>query len=159
MWAPIGKQARIPSAGVNQRVAVFGALDAVSGRVLACTAQRKNASAFRDYLALLCARYKGRHIFLFLDNCSIHHAKVIERFLFDHKAQITVIWNAAYTPELNLIERYWGHLKAKAINNYFFGTQAALEQAVREAIIDLNRSQKLRMTVHLEFLQTFRKTA
>jgi hypothetical protein len=60
---------------------------------------------------------------------------------------------------LNLIERYWGHLKAKAINNYFFGTQSALECAIREAIRDLNRSKSLNMTIQLNFLKPLRKSA
>jgi transposase len=159
MWARKGQQPRIPAAGQNQRLPVFGSLDALSGRLLAHTAMGKNSAAFRTHLELLLRTYAGRHIFLFLDNCSIHHAKHIQRFLADHRRALTVIWNAAYTPELNLIERYWKHLKEKAIHNYYFETQAALEQAVRDAVRHLNGSKTLRMTVHLEFLNSLREAA
>ena len=40
----------------------------------------------------------------------------------DHRGRLTVIWNATYAPNLNLIERFWGHLKRSAIHNYYFET-------------------------------------
>jgi transposase len=159
MWARKGEQPVVPSAGINQRLPVFGSLNALTGRLLAHTAAAKNSAAFRMHLEYLIRANARRHVFLFLDNCSIHHAKHIQRFLADHRQQLTVIWNAAYTPELNLIERYWKHLKEKAIHNYYFETKAALEQAVRDAVRDLNGSITLRMTVHLEFLKSLREAA
>ena len=155
----MGKQPVVPAAGVDQRVPVFGALDALTGRLLAHTPGRKNSAGFLEHLGQLLRAYPHRHIFLFLDNSSIHHAKVVKRFLADQADQVTVIWNAPYTPELNLIERYWGYLKAKAIHNYFFETKAALETAIWEAVCDLNRSEELRMTVHLGFLHPLHKAA
>jgi hypothetical protein len=49
-----------------------------------------------------------------------------------------VIWNAAYAPNLNLIERFWGHLKRSAFTNYFFETIDNLEQAIIKQINSLN---------------------
>jgi hypothetical protein len=37
--------------------------------------------------------------------------------------------------------------------------EAALAQAVRDAVRDLNGSKTLRMTVHLEFLKSLREAA
>jgi len=107
---------------------------------------------------MLC-RYKGRHILLFLDNCIIHHSKITQRFLADYADQITVIWNATYTPELNLIERYWGHLKSKAINNYLFESLDALKEAILEAVKLMNRSKTLRIDFKAGPLQKNRESA
>lgn len=159
MWGRIGEQPTVPAAGQNQRIPVFGALDACTGRLFAQVAERKNADAFRVFLSYLIYIYRGRHIFLFLDNSSIHHAKTVQRYLADHIKDITVLWNAEYAPQLNLIERYWGHLKAKAIHNYYFETKAALKTAIREAVIDMNQTKDLRMTIHLESLKPLRKCA
>lgn len=159
MWGLIGKQPIVPSAGQDARIPVFGSLDPLSGRLITQIAERKNSSAFIDHLRALLRIYNGLHIFLFLDNCSIHHAKAVARFLADHKDRIPVIWNAAYAPELNLIERYWGHLKAKAIHNYFFETKFALETAIRDAVRDLNHSNSLQTLVRLDFLRATRKIA
>lgn len=159
MWGLIGEQPIVPAAGVDQRVPVFGSLNPITGRLIAQISNGKTSKDFLKHLKLLLRIYPGRHIFLFADNSSIHHAKAIKRFLADNAECITAIWNAAYTPELNLIERYWGHLKAKAINNYYFETKTKLEKAIRDAVRDLNRSKKLNMVVNLHLLQTLCKAA
>ena len=159
MWAPLGEQPLVPSAGQNRRVPVFGGLDALTGRLTILVTERKRSADFLAFLRRLLKRYAGRHIFLFLDNCSIHRSKVVERFLADRRNRITPIWNAPYTPELNLIERYWGHLKAKAIHNYFFGTIDDLKGAIREAVTAMNRSKTLRLTLRLQAMHSLREAA
>jgi transposase len=159
MWAPIGEECTVPSAGQNRRAPVFGALDALTGRVTFLLTDRKRSVEFLAFLKHLLQQYRGRHVFLFLDNCSIHCSKVVRRFLADHAKELTPIWNAPYTPELNRIERYWGYLKAKAIHNYCFGTLANLKTAIREAIHSLNRSPALKMTVHFDMLHSIRRAA
>lgn len=159
MWGLRGEPLAVPAAGQDRRIPVFGALDALTGRLTTHIADRKNSKNFLIFLARLLRGYPERHIFLFLDNSSIHHAKAVARFIADHKTHLTIVWNAEYAPELNLIERYWKHLKEKAIHNYFFGSVEALETAIREAVHHLNRSKELRMTVHLDFLKALRKSA
>ncbi len=154
-----GKQPIIDSAGKNKRVPVFGGLDALSGRLHILATESKCGADFIAFLKLLFRRYAGRHIFLFLDNCSIHHSKLVRRFLADHLDQITLIWNATYCPELNLIERYWGYLKTSAINNYLFESVDALRHAVRDAVGRMNRSKTLRIELQGKYLQKLRGAA
>jgi transposase len=159
MWWLVGKQPVVPSAGQDRRIAVFGSFNPQLGRLHIHLPGRKNAASFVAHLKGLCQIYPNQHLLIFLDNCSIHHAKMVQRFLADHCDRMTLIWNAPYTPELNLIERYWGHLKAKATNNYFFGTVEKLESAIRRAVRDFNRSPALRMTCNLQFMRPLRKAA
>jgi transposase len=159
MWMLKGSQTRIPSAGVNRRVPVFGALNPVTGLLTAQVANGKNSAEYIRFLKRLIGLHGGRHIFLFTDNCSIHHAKCVMRFLADYAEMITVIWNAPYTPELNLIERYWGHLKQRAIYNYYFETKQALEQAIRDSVRAFNKSKELNMNVNLDILESLCKAA
>jgi transposase len=159
MWSPKGQQPTVPSAGQNRRVPVFGGLDARTGTMTFLVTKRKRGADFIEFVRLVLRRYAGRHVFLFLDNSSVHTSKAVRRFLADHRDRITPIWNATYAPQLNLIERYWGHLKAKALNNYFFGDVEALEAAVREAIHAFNRSRELRLHLSLDALHTFREAA
>jgi transposase len=49
-----------------------------------------------------------------------------------------VIRGAACTPDLNLIERFSGHLKRTATHNRYFQTVESLEEAVTRAIHHLN---------------------
>ena len=149
----------MPSAGQNKKVPVFGGLDAKTGRLHVCLTERKRGADFIEFLRMLFHRYIDRHIFLFVDNCSIHDSKLVRRFLADHEDRITLIWNATYCPELNLIERYWGYLKASATNNYLFQSVAALRQAIRDAVTRMNRSETTRMKLHVKFLQDLRVAA
>lgn len=149
----------MPSAGQNRKVPVFGALDAHTGKTTILLTEGRRSADFKAFLKLLLRRYRGRHLFVFLDNCSIHTSKTVQRFWADHKDRLTPIWNAPYTPELNLIERYWGHLKAKAIHNYYFEGVPQLRTAIREAVTCFNRSQRLRLRLRLVSMQSIRKAA
>ena len=122
-------------------------------------APHKRADDFLGFLLHLIGRYQPRHLVLFLDNCSIHTAKRVQRVVADLKDRVTFIFNAPYTPELNLIERYWGHLKSKAINNYYFGTLEDLTAAIYEAVTALNRARRLRMILHLDTVRLHRGAA
>jgi transposase len=159
MWGRIGEDCLVPSAGQNRRAPVFGALDARTACVTFLLTDRKRGVEFIAFLKHLLRRYQGRHVYLFLDNCSIHCAKIVRRFLADHTKKLTPIWNAPYTPELNRIERYWGHLKSKAIHNYYFGTLDDLKTAIRAAIHALNRSRAIKMNVTFDILHPLRKAA
>ena len=99
----------VPSAGQNRRVPVFGGLDAMTGEVSAMVTAKKRSGEFLDFLKwLLEDIYADRqHVYLFLENCSIHHTKAVRKYMDDHRDRLTVIWNATYAPNLNLIERFW----------------------------------------------------
>ena len=159
VWAKIGEQPLVPSAGQNRRVPVFGALDAYTGKATILVAEHKRSADFVAFLKLLLRRYPRQHVLVFLDNCSIHTAKVVRRFWADHEDRLTPIWNAPYAPELNLIERYWGHLKAKAIHNYFFGDVDRLRRAIRQAVTAFNRSRRLRLNLCLESVRSLSEAA
>lgn len=151
----------VPSAGQNRRVPVFGALDAMTGEVSAMITAKKRSGEFLDFLKwLLEDVYADReHLYLFLDNCSIHHTKAVRKYMDDHRDRLTVIWNATYSPNLNLIERFWGHLKRSAIHNYYFETVENLEKAIMRAVQAINRSKKHPLRLQLQTLQTLRQVA
>lgn len=53
----------------------------------------------------------GKKIALFLDNCSIHKAKKVKEYLEFKK--IPYVYNLAYSPRFNGIERLWAQMKLK----------------------------------------------
>ncbi len=151
----------VPSAGQNRRVPVFGALDAMTGEVTALITQHKRSAEFLDFLRWLLddiyADYD--HLYLFLDNCSIHHTRAVEAFIAENRHRLTVIWNATYAPNLNLIERFWGHLKRSAIHNYYFETVENLEDAIMKAVNSLNRNKNHPFRLHLKTVQSLPRAA
>jgi hypothetical protein len=151
----------VPSAGQNRRVPVFGALDALTGEVSAMITARKRSGEFLDFLGwLLEDVYADRdHLYLFLDNCSIHRTQAVRKYLDAHRDRLTIIWNATYAPNLNLIERFWGHLKRSAIHNYYFKTVDHLEKAIMQAVHKLNRQKNHPLRLHLQTVQSLLKAA
>jgi len=140
MWILRGERAYIPSAGQNQRIAAFGALDYYTGQLSVMLQQKKTSYEFMEFLSwLLGSVYADyHHVYLFMDNCPIHKTQTLMRFYHAHPDRITPIWNAAYAPNLNDIERAWGILKRKSINNYYFGNTDNLEYAIIDAIKAFN---------------------
>lgn len=151
----------VPSAGVNRKVPVFGALDAMTGELTALVTEKKRSSEFLDFLHWLVEDIYGdrEHIYLFLDNCSIHHTKAVQEYIDSHKDRLTMIWNATYAPNLNLIERFWGHLKRSAIHNYYFETVRNLEKAIIKAVKMLNCQKNHPLRLHLKTVQALLKAA
>jgi transposase len=70
-----------------------------------------------------------------------------------------MIWNATYAPNLNLIERFWGHLKRSAIYNYYFETVENLEKAIMKAVETLNRQKNHPLRLHLQTVQGLLRAA
>ena len=151
----------VPSAGQNRRVPVFGALDAISGEVSTLITNHKRSAEFLEFLQwLLDEIYADReHLYLFLDNCSIHHTKAVQAFVENCRHRLTLIWNATYAPNLNLIERFWGHLKCSAIHNYYFETVENLENAIMEAVDALNRDKDHPFRLRLHTVQSLSRAA
>jgi len=140
MWAHKGSHPKVDSAGQNRRVPVFGALD-ISGELSCMITAKKRSPEFLEFLQWLNEDVYAdkRHIYLFLDNCSIHKTKAVTEYLDKHKDRLIVIWNAPYAPNLNDIERTWGTLKRSSIDNYYFETVQNLELAIMKATNEHNR--------------------
>jgi transposase len=65
-----------------------------------------------------------------LDNAKIHHAKVLQPFLQEHKEQLTFVFFPPYSPNLNLVERIWGWLKESLIANRFHANRKELRESI-----------------------------
>ncbi len=97
---------------------IFGAYswkeDCISWRVV----DWKNTQTFLEFIEyLLVECYPTGRIVLVMDNVSYHKsaAALAALSLFEHR--LLVIWLPPYCPELNLMERYWRHLKDLACAN------------------------------------------
>ena len=120
MWAPIGRQPQVPAPGQNEKKVVYGGIDYQSGKLTYTLADSKCGTAFVVFLAALLAAYPRRKIRLVCDNGRFHHTKAVREWLAVHREHITVFWLPPYSPSLNLIERFWGHLKRTVLANVLF---------------------------------------
>ena len=78
----------------------------------------KNSQSFLEFLEyLLVECYPTGRIVLVMDNVSYHKSAAVQAALSLFEHRLLVIWLPPYCPELNLIERYWKHLKELACVN------------------------------------------
>ncbi len=118
-----GPRQRIPTPGQNAKRAVFGALDARSGRLHYAFQARKLAAHFVAFLEQLAQAYPAGEVILVLDNVSTHDAKVVRRWLAQPAhARFRMLWLPKYSAhEPNPIERVWGLMKDAVAANRLHG--------------------------------------
>ncbi|KJE28710.1 DDE superendonuclease family protein [Geobacillus kaustophilus] len=74
-----------------------------------------------------------------LDNARIHHAKLIQPFLEEHKHRLELLFLQPYSPQLNLIAGLWKWLKSDVIYNAFYSSVQEIRANVQEFICRLNQ--------------------
>ena len=119
-----GPRLRVPTPGQNAKRALFGALDARTGRVHHLVRPRKRAAQFVEFLDALAQAYPTGEVILALDNVITHDAKLVRawRARPEH-ARFHFLWLPKYTAhEHNPIERIWGLMKDAVAANRLHGS-------------------------------------
>jgi transposase len=146
MWMRRGSQVRIPTPGQNKKQTVIGGMNALTGDFEYLLPQKKNSDGFLDFVQALVAKAQRRRIRiqLVLDNGPIHKSKKVMDFLNrkDVRRYLKIIWLPPYSPELNLIERLWGHVKRTLVANKLFSSFEKLVEALRTGLESLKHAQK-----------------
>jgi len=123
-----GPRLRVPTPGQNARRAVFGALDARTGRLEYLIRPRKRAVDFLAFLEHLARAYPRGPVVLALDNVATHDARAVRQWLArPEHARFELLWLPKYAAhEHNPIERVWGLLKDAVAANRLHGSIEAL---------------------------------
>lgn len=137
-WFPVGNQRIIPTYGKHHGAKLVGFLNYETGEVYVEEHDKYDAEVFLGFLRNVIERYPTGKIVMILDNAKIHHAKLLNDFLQEHKDRFTLMFLPPYSPDYNMIEELWGWMKASVINNRFFHTLDEIKQSVRDFIIWIN---------------------
>jgi hypothetical protein len=95
----------VAAAGADQRIAVYGALDYASGRLVWQTASHKDGTGFAAFLEQIAQTWPQEDLVLVLDNVSYHRSAAMRPWWTAQKGRLLPFWLPAYTPNLNLLER------------------------------------------------------
>jgi transposase len=119
-----GPRVRVPTPGQNAKRALFGALDARTGRLRHLVRPRKRAVDFVAFLGQLARAYPTGEVVLVLDNVVTHDAQLVRawRARPEH-ARFRLLWLPKYSAhEHNPIERVWGLMKDAVAANRLHGS-------------------------------------
>jgi transposase len=112
-WMKRGQQKKVPLNSTDkQHTYLIGAYDWNADRVTVQPAHQLNRHTIIDFLKhLLTEVYPTEGIVLVLDNASFHRARDTQAYLALFEHRVRIVWLPKYAPRLNLIERFWQHLK------------------------------------------------
>jgi len=122
---------RTPSG--RKRYNVLGAYNAITGAMATVTNTTYiNSSSVIELLGKLRLLHPGRKIKIVLDNAAYQRNWWVrwQAALLD----IELIYLPSYSPNLNLIERYWKFLKKKCLYNQFYNDFEAFCNAIDDCI-------------------------
>lgn len=129
---------------------VFGTLNLVTGKLSTnivetrtTTRRQKTWSRTRwlrdaflqhlRHLARVSPKHRCPRVILVIDNAPWHRGQEVERLLKE-LPHIELSRLSSYSPQLNLIERFWKILRRRATHNRLFETLTELRQALRDSI-------------------------
>ena len=159
-WAPVGRQPEVPAPGKNEKKVVYGAVDYATGKLTYTVAESKCGASFLLFLLVVLKKYAGRKVRMVCDNGRFHTTKAVVAFLEANKENIEIYWLPPYCPDLNLIERLWGHLKRTVLANVLYRTLDDLVIAFRNGVrrVTVKRERMGFMFDHDDLLQELAKT-
>jgi hypothetical protein len=144
---PVQVEHEYRRAGATQ---LFAAFDTRSGRVYGVTTRRKRQVEYLTLLEHLDQTLPPTvtTIHLLADNVSVHHGKLVRRWLDDHPRFI-----AHFTPVhcswMNPVEQWFGILRRKRLRSPNFADLAVLQQAIHQFITEWNEiAHPFRWTSH-----------
>jgi transposase len=139
-WMKQGQQKRLPAnTQVRSGCALAGVIDWMSEQVWCQPiAGLTSESLIRYFEWLFCAIYPDEVLILVMDNASSHRSKAMQAFfsLFEHR--VVVIWLPPYSPDMNLIERFWKHLKQRVTANRLFADVPHMIRAIQTELVHQN---------------------
>lgn len=131
LWSPLVQQQTIPTPGKNQKRYLAGALHARTGRVDYVEGLRKKTDLFLCLLEHLKRTYRSaRKIVLIADNTIIHKSNLAHAWM-NHNPNFEILFQPAYQPWVNDIEKLWKQLHDNITRNHHYPTIEKLMVAVR----------------------------
>jgi transposase len=139
-WMKVAEQKCLPAnTQARSGCLVAGVLDWHSAEVWMQPIQKLSSHCLIDFFSWLFLEvFPEENLVLVMDNASSHHAQNLQAFfaLFEHR--VRVLWLPAYSPDMNLIERFWKHLKQRVTANRLFANIQALIEAIQTELIAQN---------------------
>lgn len=152
----------IPAASGRQRFNVLGAYDAISREMISITnTESVNTETMCDLVQLIERENRSRQrlpITLVLDNARYQRNAWVMQVA--EECGIELLFLPSYSPNLNLIERYWRLIKKEALYGRYYANFAAFRAGIEEAMRKLQNENenKVISMMTLKF-QTFKNVS
>ena len=141
----------------RKRYSVLGAINGISKKMTYYTTDATiNARSVCKLLKMIYIEYYGKTITIVLDNAKYQHCELVKRYA--KILQIELLFLPAYSPNLNLIERFWKYVKKQVLYSIFHETYDVFKQNIDKCLTEsfLIDKEKIDKLLNLKF-QSFKK--
>ncbi len=120
-WIKKGQEKELKANCGRQRLNINGTLDIETLEPVTGIYDTINAQSTIDLFSRIEAKHpKADVIYIIVDNARYYRSQVLKEAL--ERTKIKLIFLPPYSPNLNLIERYWKFFKIKVLNNCYYET-------------------------------------
>lgn len=134
----------VRSASGRKRFNALGAVNAITKKILCnYTEGSVNSETVCSMLIDINNAHPYGPISVVLDNVPYQHARIVTAMaaILD----IELVYLPPYSPNLNLIERAWKHVKKKALSNRHYETYEGFKEAITNCIEAINSTMREEM--------------
>lgn len=122
----------------RQRVNILGALHATTkGLFSITTTDYISAPSVVELIKFIRQEHKGRTVYLIMDNAKYQKCQLVRKAA--ERYHINLVFLPPYSPNLNLIERYWKFMKQTALAGIYHDTKKVFLQAIETFIDQANQ--------------------
>jgi len=135
-WIKRGQTVQLKTNSGRNRLNILGAYSP-DDRDLISLEGRESCDAERvvQLLRKIRAANPGKRLLIVLDNAPYNHAEPVTQAA--RALHIQLLYLPPYSPNLNLIERFWKFLKRKVARNRYYTTFVEFRSAVQNVLNDI----------------------
>ena len=119
-WSPRGQRPQVLSNTGRKRLNILGAYNSRKQAYVGFeTTDTINALSMIRLIEQLETQQPAGRIILICDNARYNHARLVREHLQTTHSRVELLFLPAYSPNLNLIERLWGFMKERILQDYY----------------------------------------
>ena len=131
----------IKAASGRNRISVLGAVHAISKKVITMTLTTYiSAGTLIEFLAMLKKKFCDKPIVIVLDNARYQHCQAVTSFATS--LGIELLFLPPYSPNLNIIERFWKFAKKNMLYAKYYDDAQAFHLAIETFFAGINKNYK-----------------
>lgn len=129
-WIKKGADKELKANCGRQRLNINGAINIETLEPVTGFYETINADSTIDLFDKIEARHlKAKKIYVIVDNARYYHSRLLQEHVGGTK--IEMVFLPPYSPNLNLIERFWKFFRKKVLNNRYFDTFEKFKDACK----------------------------
>lgn len=140
-WIRQGLSVRLPANTGRRRVNINAAINAMCPTQLVYDLPESiDAASTQRLCEQLLEAHPGKRVYVVVDNARYNRNRKLSEWLADKPLELVFL--PPYSPNLNLIERLWRHMREKVLKWKYFGEFEGFREKIHRFVADLKPHEK-----------------